>query len=79
MTGDVLDAGQAGERVIRGGALRTVAYVAGILVGLASTPLLVSHLGPADFGRYVTVTTILFIATGLTAAGLSGIGTREYA
>ena len=79
MSDDVLDSGRAGERVIRGSAARTAGYVAGILVGLASTPLLVSHLGPVDFGRYVAVSTILFIATGLTEAGLTGIGTREYA
>jgi O-antigen/teichoic acid export membrane protein len=77
-TPDVLDSDQAGDKVIRGGAARTAAYVAGILVGLAATPLMVRHLGVADFGRYVTVTSIIFIAAGLTEGGLAGIGVREY-
>lgn len=76
---DVLDAGEAGGKVIRGGAARTVAYVGGILVGLASTPLMVRHLGVADFGRFVTVGSLIFIVTGLTEGGLSAIGVREYA
>ena len=75
---DVLDSREAGDKVIRGGAARTVAYVAGILVGLAATPLMVRHLGVADFGRYVTVTSLIFIAAGLTEGGLAGIGVREY-
>ncbi len=75
---DVLDSAEAGDKVIRGGGARTVAYVAGILVGLASTPLMVNHLGVADFGRYVTVGSLIFVAQGLTEGGLAGIGVREY-
>jgi O-antigen/teichoic acid export membrane protein len=75
---DVLEAGEAGGKVIRGGAARTVAYVGGILVGLASTPLMVRHLGVDDFGRFVTVGSLIFIVTGLTEGGLSAIGVREY-
>jgi O-antigen/teichoic acid export membrane protein len=76
---DVLEPGEAGNKVIRGGAARTAAYVGGILVGLAATPLMVRHLGVDDFGRFVTVGSLIFIVTGLTEGGLSAIGVREYA
>ncbi len=76
---DVLEAGAAGGKVIRGGAARTLGYVGGILVGLASTPLMVRHLGVEDFGRFVTVGSLIFIVVGLTEGGLSAIGVREYA
>lgn len=75
---DVLDSREAGGKVIRGGAARTAAYVGGILLGLVSTPLMVRHLGVADFGRFVTVGSLIFIITGLTEGGLSQIGIREY-
>ena len=75
---DVLDSSEAGDKVIRGGATRTVAYMAGILLGLLSTPFMVRHLGVDDFGRFVTVGSLIFIATGLTEGGLSAIGVREY-
>ncbi len=76
---DVLDSGQAGGKIIRGGAVRTASYVGGILVGLVSTPFMVRHLGVVDFGRYVTVTSLIFIVAGLTEGGLTSIGVREYA
>jgi O-antigen/teichoic acid export membrane protein len=75
---DVLDPGEAGGKVIRGGAMRTLAYGGGILVGLAATPLMVRHLGVDDFGRFVTVGSLIFIVTGLTEGGLQAIGVREY-
>jgi O-antigen/teichoic acid export membrane protein len=76
---DVLDSGQAGGKIIRGGALRTASYVGGILLGLVSTPFMVRHLGVVDFGRYVTVTSLIFIVAGLTEGGLTSIGVREFA
>ena len=76
--GGVLDTPEAGPRVVRGGALRVAAYAGGLLVGLASTPLVVRHLGAADFGRYATVTSLIFIVTALTEGGLAALGLREY-
>jgi O-antigen/teichoic acid export membrane protein len=75
---DVLDSREAGGKIIRGGAARTGAYVGGIVLGLASTPLMVRHLGVEDFGRFVTVGSLMFIVTGLTESGLAAIGVREY-
>jgi O-antigen/teichoic acid export membrane protein len=76
---DVLDSGQAGGKIIRGGAVRTASYVGGILLGLVSTPFMVRHLGVVDFGLYITVTSLIFIVAGLTEGGLTSIGVREYA
>lgn len=76
---DPLAAGDAGAKVIRGGGLKTAGYVIGTLAGLVSAPLVVQHLGIRDFGRYLTVTSILFIVTGLTEGGLNNVAVRKYA
>ena len=76
---DPLEAGEAGGKVIRGGGLRAAGHVAGVLIGLLSAPLVVRHLGPEDFGRYLTVTSIIFIVTGLTEGGLNNVAIRAYA
>ena len=67
---DILDSREAGDKVIRGSALRSGAYVGGILLGLVSTPLMVRHLGVDDFGGFVAVSSLMFIANGLTEGGL---------
>jgi O-antigen/teichoic acid export membrane protein len=77
-TSDILDSTAAGGKVIRGSALRSGAYAAGILIGLLATPLMVRHLGVVEFGRYVTVSSLIFIVNGLTEAGLFAISLREY-
>lgn len=76
---DVLDRPEAGARVIRGGAIRAVTYAATILLTGAVVPLMTRHLGVADFGRFVTASSIVMIVAGVTELGLSGVGTREYA
>jgi O-antigen/teichoic acid export membrane protein len=75
---DILDTPYAGQRVIRGSAFRTVGYAGGLLLGLLSAALLTRHLGVVDWGRYVTVTSLLAIVGGLSEAGMSSIGVREY-
>jgi O-antigen/teichoic acid export membrane protein len=76
---DILDRPEAGAKVIRGGVIRGFAYVATILLTGAVVPLMTRHLGVADFGRFVTASSIVMIVAGVTEFGLSGIGTREYA
>jgi len=77
--GDPLAAGDAGARVIRGGGLRTLGHGLGTLAGIVSAPLVVQHLGLADFGRYLTVTSVIYIITGLTEGGLNNVAVRAYA
>jgi O-antigen/teichoic acid export membrane protein len=76
---DILDRPEAGAKVIRGGAIRGITYAATILLTAATVPLMTRHLGVADFGRFVTASSIVMIVAGVTEFGLSGIGTREYA
>lgn len=76
---DVLDTGEAGGKVIRGGAFRVMSFGAGLLLSLASVPLMIRHLGVDDYGRFVTISSIVFIIGGVTEAGLTNLGMREYA
>jgi O-antigen/teichoic acid export membrane protein len=76
---DLLDTSDAGPAALRGGALRGAGYVAGLLLSLASAPLLIRHLGQAEFGKYVAVLSIVAVVAGLTEAGLNTIALREYA
>jgi O-antigen/teichoic acid export membrane protein len=69
----------ASRRAVRGGVIRAAGYSAGILLTLASAPLLIRHLGVAGFGAYVTALSILTIVHGLTEAGLNTVALREYA
>jgi O-antigen/teichoic acid export membrane protein len=75
---DILDSGDAGGRFIRGGISLTAAYVVNLLLSLAAVPLVIRHLGPVDYGRFATVTAIIFIVSGFTEAGLTSLGVREY-
>jgi O-antigen/teichoic acid export membrane protein len=75
---DLLDSGAAGGRAIRGGGLRMGAYVIAMLLSLASVPFMTRHLGVVDYGYFVTVSSIIFIIGGVTEAGLTNLGTREY-
>jgi O-antigen/teichoic acid export membrane protein len=76
---DVLATPAAGPAALRGSALRTGAYLVGIALSLASAPLLVRHLGIAEFGRYITVASLMNLVTGVTEGGLTAIALREYA
>ncbi len=75
---DILASREAGGRFLRGGGLRVVAYGSGLLVGLVSTPLVTRHLGPTDWGHYITVTSVIFIAATLTEGGVGNLGVREF-
>jgi O-antigen/teichoic acid export membrane protein len=75
----VLDSPTAGGRIIRGGVLRLLTYVVGITIGIASAALMTRHLGVEDFGRYVIVTSLISIVSGLTEAGIPNIAAREFA
>ena len=75
---DLLDSSDAGPAAVRGGALRTGGYVLAVALSAVSAPLLVRHLGVVDFGKYVTVLSVITIVGGVTDAGLTAIGVREY-
>ena len=48
------------------------------MVGIVATPFMVRHLGVVDFGRFITVTSLMFIVSDLTEVGLTSIGVRMY-
>lgn len=75
---DVLDSPEAGATAIRGVLLRTIFFGAGLLVSLATVPFLIRHLGPVEYGYYVTVTAIVFVVGGVTDAGFTNLGLRHY-
>lgn len=75
---DLLGTSDAGPAALRGGAMRAGGYVAGLVVSLVSVPILIRHLGVADFGRYTTVVALVAIAAGITEGGLNAIVQREY-
>ena len=75
----VLDSSEAGAAAVRGSALRSAGYVAGLAMSLVSAPLLTRHLGAVRFGQYVAVISLVTIVAGLTEGGLNSIALREYA
>ncbi len=75
---DVLDRPEAGARAIRGGVIRTIAYYTGLVLAGLAVPLLTRHLGPVDFGRFVTASTIVMIVAGITEFGITAVATRDY-
>jgi O-antigen/teichoic acid export membrane protein len=77
--GDILDRPEAGAEVIRSGVIRGASYLGTIALTGGIVPLMTRHLGVADFGRFVTASSIVMIVAGVTEFGLSGVGTREYA
>jgi hypothetical protein len=76
---DVLSSAEAGGKVIRGSALRVVAMAAAIVVGLAIATLLLHYLGVSESGRYVTVMSLVEIASAIADIGLNVSGSRELA
>ncbi|HLM50582.1 MAG TPA: oligosaccharide flippase family protein [Solirubrobacteraceae bacterium] len=79
MTHEVLDSPGAGRKVIRGGGLRAGGYLVSIALSIVAAPLLIRHLGVADYGRYLTVISLITIVAGVSEAGLNALGLREHA
>lgn len=74
-----LAAADTGQRAVRGGAIRGVSTVLGLLVTLISAPLVVRHLGGQEFGRLATAQSLVTIATAVIEGGLTNIAIRQYA
>ena len=75
---DVLDTPMAGGLVIRGGVLRIAGYAAGVGLSVAAAAILIRALGASDYGRYVTVISLVTIVASLAEAGMTNLGIREY-
>jgi O-antigen/teichoic acid export membrane protein len=75
---DVLDTPAAGGLVIRGGVLRLAGYAAGVGLSVAAAAVLIRELGATDYGRYVTVISLVTVVGALAEAGMTNLGIREY-
>lgn len=78
-TEDLLATSEAGPAAVRGGAMRTVAFMASAALGVATAAILFRHLGVGDTGRYTTALVLGALVTGLTDLGLTAVGIREFA
>jgi len=76
---DILDTAEAGPSVIRGGMFRLGGYVLGTLATVASSAVVIRHLGVVDTGHFLTVTALLAIVAAISDLGLTGFAVREYA
>ena len=63
----------------QGTGLRLGAYGLGGLLSLAALPLLIRHLGVADFGHYVAVLSIVGIAALAGDLGITALALRDSA
>ncbi len=75
---DILDSGQAGGHLVRGGVMRSAGFVATAVLSLIPAVLLTRHLGVARFGEYTTVISLVTVISAITDAGMSNVGTHEY-
>jgi O-antigen/teichoic acid export membrane protein len=76
---DILDTAEAGPSVIRGSLLRLGGYLLGILATVASSAVVIRHLGVIDTGHFLTVTALVTIIATVSDVGLTGFTVREYA
>ena len=74
---DLIDSTAAGPAAMRGGFLRIASFAGSLIIGLASAPLLVRHLGEIEFGRYSTALAVIAIVAGLTEGGVTTVALRE--
>jgi O-antigen/teichoic acid export membrane protein len=76
---DILRSSEAGPLVIRGGAIRGLGYGVGVVLTAIASVFLLRYLGVVEFGRYVTVLSLIAIVSGVTDAGLTAVGARDLA
>jgi O-antigen/teichoic acid export membrane protein len=74
---ELIDTAAAGPAAMRGGFLRTASFAGSLMIGIASAPLLVRHLGEVEFGRYSTALAVIAIVAGLTEGGVTTVALRE--
>lgn len=67
-----------GQRILRGGAWRVVAFAFAAVLGVVMTAVVSRSLGPADFALFTTAMSLVTIAISLSDLGLLPLGVREY-
>lgn len=76
---DILDSPAAGRALVRGAGLRFGSFVGVVALSVISAALLTRHLGTVRFGQYTTIMSLTAVVANVTDAGMSNLGTREYA
>lgn len=74
---DILSSADAGGRVIRGSIWRVAGNLGGVLAAIGTAALLLRHLGVAQSGRYVTVLSLVAIASSVIDVGLNVSASRD--
>jgi O-antigen/teichoic acid export membrane protein len=74
-----LTAVDVGLVVVRGASVRVVGYGVGLGLTAVGSVVLLRYLSVADFGRYMTVVSLIAIVSSVSEAGLSSVGARELA
>ncbi len=69
---------EAGYKIVRGGIWRTLAFVFGSALGVVSIAVVSRTFGPSEFAVFVTIMSLLTVATSLSDFGLLALGIREY-
>jgi O-antigen/teichoic acid export membrane protein len=75
---DLVDTPEAGPSVIRGSLVRLVGLILGTVATVASSAVIIRHLGVVDTGRFITVMALVVIVGSISDLGLSAVGVREY-
>ena len=70
---------EAGAKAIHGGIVRGAGYGTGVALTAAASVLLLRYLGVVQFGRYVTVMSLIAVVSGIADAGLTAVANRELA
>ncbi len=65
--------------VVRGAAIRTGGFGVGLALNAIGSVFMLRYLSVADFGRYMTVASLIAIVSGVSEAGLTTVGGREIA
>jgi O-antigen/teichoic acid export membrane protein len=78
-TSEPLRSSDVGLKVIRGGTVRVAGYGLGTVFTAAASVLLLRYLGVVDFGRFMTVSSLVAIVSGVADAGLTAVGARDLA
>ena len=76
--GDILASREAGGRFLRGSGMRMVGFGAGLLVGPDRDAVRDAPPGAVNWGHFITVTSLIFIAAALTEGGVANLGVREF-
>lgn len=75
---ELIDTPEAGPAVIRGGVLRTASFVAGLALSTFSAPLIVRHLGEAEYGRYLPIVSLVALVAIIADSAMTNVAMREY-